>query len=39
VAEHGSDATKETIDYIIGSDNELCAQGLEVWMQRQEKQA
>ena len=39
VAEHGSDASEETIDYIIGSDNELCAQGLEVWMQRQEKQA
>jgi glyoxylase-like metal-dependent hydrolase (beta-lactamase superfamily II) len=39
VHQHGSDATDELIDYIIGSDNELCAQGLDIWQLRQEKDA
>lgn len=36
VRAHGCDLSNEQIDYLIGSDNELCAQGLNIWMQRQE---
>lgn len=32
---HGCDLTDEELDSLIGSDNVLCAQGLEIWMQRQ----
>ncbi|MBT4330755.1 MAG: MBL fold metallo-hydrolase [Gammaproteobacteria bacterium] len=34
---HGCELSNEELDRLIGSDNELCAQGLEVWMQRQER--
>ena len=33
---HGCDLSIQDIDYLIGSDLVLCAQGLEVWLQRQE---
>ena len=39
VREHGCDATDEHIDFIIGSDIELCAQGLDFWKQREEQQS
>ena len=34
---HGCEVSDAELDRLIGSDNELCAQGLEVWMQRQER--
>ncbi len=34
---HGCDVEDEALDRLIASDIELCAQGLEVWMQRQER--
>lgn len=37
VKEHGCNISNDELDYLIGSDNELCAQGLDFWMQRQEK--
>ena len=37
VKQHGCKVTDDELDYYIGTDNELCAQGLEFWMQRQEK--
>lgn len=36
--EHGSRLSDAEIDEILGMDMELCAQGLEVWLQRCEKQ-
>lgn len=37
--EHGSDVSRDTMNFIMGSDNELCAQGLEIWKQREEQAA
>lgn len=36
--EHGSTLSDTEIEEILGMDIELCAQGLEVWLKRQEKQ-
>ncbi|MDH3355653.1 MAG: MBL fold metallo-hydrolase, partial [Chromatiales bacterium] len=35
IEEHGCDLSDSEIDQLIGSDLVLCAQGLEVWLQRQ----
>ncbi len=35
--QHGCAASVAEMERVMGSDNELCAQGLEVWMQRQER--
>jgi glyoxylase-like metal-dependent hydrolase (beta-lactamase superfamily II) len=35
--QHGCDFSDQKIDQLIGSDLVLCAQGLEVWLQRQER--
>ena len=37
VKAHGCEVSDEALDRLIASDIELCAQGLEVWMQRQER--
>lgn len=34
---HGCTVSDAELDRLIGSDNELCAQGLDIWMQRQER--
>lgn len=39
VKAHGCNVSDDELDFLIGSDNELCAQGLEIWMQRQDKAA
>lgn len=36
--EHGSRLSDAEIDEVLGMDMELCAQGLEVWLKRREKQ-
>jgi len=35
--EAGSSLDQTTLDYLLGMDIELCAQGLEVWLQRQQQ--
>jgi len=37
VREHGCVFSDKELEYLIGQDLVLCAQGLEVWLQRQER--
>jgi len=38
LSSHGCNLEQENIDALIGADMALCAQGLEVWLQRREKE-